>query len=219
MITYDGFGKKMCHLEGNNIFVSGVAYPISSIKQIKNYQSRMTFVVIAMLLGTAFVAYAGYMGIQEQVINNPDNTDRIVSAFFLLAGFLLFASLWWIVIKFGYRDCSNCRSFWIINGKGVYVEKNDEAVMEQKFREIGFNLLTTSKEETFFTSFKKTNKKKSTWLLLAAFIFFFGVIALGRGNYLNENVCIPLLLIGVVFLFTLRIYDLKKNYDNLKWKN
>ncbi|MFA5354921.1 MAG: hypothetical protein WC291_11885 [Thermodesulfovibrionales bacterium] len=218
MITHDGFRRKMCHLEEKNIFVSGLAYPISSVKQIKNHQSIMAFLVIVMLVGTAFVAYAGYMGIQEQVIKNPDNKDRIVTAFFLLFGFLLLASLWWLLVKFGYSDYSNCRSYWLINGKGVYVEQDDDVGIEQKFRGIGLSLQNDIKDETVPTLSEKTDRRKTTWLWLAALIFFFGVLVLGIGNYLKENIFMPLLLFGVAFIFALRFYDLKTNYDNLKWK-
>ena len=215
MITNDGFRKKKCYLEGDNILIDGESYPITNIKQTENYKSRMIFLIVIMLLMTAFVAYAGYMGLQDNIINNSDSSDRIVNVFFLLVAFGLFACLWRAVVN-GYKY-SNCRSLWIINGKGIYVEQNDDIEIEQIFREIGLRLRNTGNEEAEIDSFAKSNKKEAwLWLIMAG--FFFGVLALGLSNYLSENIFIPLLLFAIALVFILRLYSLKKDYDNLKWK-
>src|SRR3990170_1322543 len=182
MITHDGFWKKRCHLEGDNIFIDGESYSITSIKQTENYKSRMTFVIVIMLLMTVFVAYAGYMGIQYEVINNSDSKDRMVKAFFLLFTFGLVAFLWWAVVKFSYKDYSNCRSFWLVNGKGVYVEQNDNIGIEQILREISIKLRNTGNEELEIETFRKSSKKEKDWIWLAVTVFFVGVVALGLGN-------------------------------------
>ncbi|MDO9289229.1 MAG: hypothetical protein Q7T83_10605 [Thermodesulfovibrionales bacterium] len=217
MITHDGYSKKMCYLDGDNILIDGESYPITSIKQTEKYRSRMTFVFVLVLLMTAFVAYGGYKGIQQDIINNNDATDRLVKAAFWLFIFSLPIPLWWAVVKFGYKDCSTCRSFWILNGKGVYVEQNDDIGIEQNFREIELKLSHTGTEEIKAGSASKSNNKEK-WLSLVVWGFFFCVVALSLSNYLKENIFVPLLLFAVALIFILRFYSLKKDYDNLKWK-
>ena len=216
MITHDGFRKKQCFIEEDNIIVDGKSYPLASIKESVNYKARMTFVFLLMLFTTPFFAYYGYIGIQQDIINNTDSTDRIVKVAFYLFAFSLPILLWWAVVKFGYKDCSTCRSFWIINGKGVYIEQNDDIGVEQHFREIGLKLRHAGDEENKTRSFAESIKKE--WLWLVVYGFFLGVVAFSLSNYLKESIFIPLLLFAVALIFILRFYSLKKEYDNLKWK-
>ena len=142
----------------------------------------------------------------------------MVKALFWFLIFGLVASLWWVVVKYGYKDCSNCRSFWIINGKGVYIEQNDDVGIEQQFKEIGLKLRNYESGATNTASLVKPNDRVKGWFVLVVSGFFFGVLALGMSNYIGENIFIPLLLFAVALVFLLRFYSLTKYYDNLKWK-
>ena len=52
MITNNGFRKKQCQLDGNNIVFDGEFYTINSIKETPSYKGRMIFVYFLMAILT-----------------------------------------------------------------------------------------------------------------------------------------------------------------------
>lgn len=222
MITHNGFREKKCFVQENNIVIDGETYAINSIKETENFKSKMNFILLVMLLYTIFMVYVIYMGFQEQVISNPDSTDRLVKAGFLLLAFSLFMSLWGVVIKYGLIICSNCRSFWLVNGKGLYVEKNDDYNTESRLKEIKLKLphSTNRSVNPIESKSAKTMIAKIEGILwLLSIVSFFGLVYLVLTNRIKEELIIPLLIIVVASILILRFWQIKKDYlDKLKWK-
>ncbi len=221
MFTYNVFRKKKCFLEGNNVIIDGDNYIIQNVKETENYKSRMYFVVLVLLIVTPFIMYVSYMGLKEDIINNHDFTDKTIKSVILLFVLSSITVLWWVVIKFGFIDCSNCRSFWLVNGKGLYIEKNDDFNIEAKLREVKQTI------EHSQNKLNDTTRKKSkmniveqitsiSWIAVAA--FFYGLLYLGLKGYIKEDLFIPLLLFFVAIIFLLRFYQLKEELNNLRWK-
>lgn len=205
MITHDGFSKRRCYLEGDCILVDELSYPIETIVKAEKYKSITTLVVVMMLILTVFLAYAGYMGFQQEILKNADSKDRIVQAALMLIIFSIFAGLWWGVLRY---SCFNSRSFWIVNGKGIYVEQNDDIEIEQRFRdiEIKLNNAYTSRPESHVTS--KIDKKSLLTVIVVVIFLIAGFVTRSTS----------LIILSVSLIFILRLYSLKKDFDELKWK-
>lgn len=174
-----------------------------------------------MIIFTLFFSYTGSMAYQEQIVNNPDLIGKIINSAILLFGLIAGFILWWIIIKVGFINCSNCRNCWTVNSnKGIYVEKDDDLNVEAKLKEIKFKLLNSS--PTFNDSGDKTKNnitnemKIIVWFSVA--LTFAMILYLGFKGYIKESIFVPLVLFVAAIIIVLRFWQLKEEFNNLKWK-
>ena len=116
------------------------------------------------------------------------------------------------------NDYFTARSFWTINDKWVYIEQNDDIGLEQKLREISLNYSHRADNNTRSQLSTSRKDKIEGALWLATIIFFVVIVFLNVKGYISEKVGIPLLVIAGIAVIALRFYDLKEDYDKLKWK-
>jgi hypothetical protein len=222
MITFNGFRKKKCILEGNHVVIDGDSHFIKSIEEANNYKMKAYFLLGIMVILTLIIVGSVYMGFQEQVIRNPNSKDGLVKVGFLLFNLALLLSLWVAIIKYCLIFSYSCRSFWLINGKGVYIENNDDLNSETNLREIKAKIACNSNEtieSDEINTTKSTIRKIVDILWLIVIVILFSLVYLGNKGYIKDAMLIPLIISDVILIFILRIYDIKTEYyDRSVWK-
>src|SRR3990172_9366682 len=126
MIASDLFRKKKCFLKDDHLIIDGKKFLINSLKEIPVYKIRRSSLLISIGLAFGFfpTLYILYPDIKDSIFNNPDRFDQIWSIAMFSFVLVVMAFLWWFLIK-SILDTANYRSWWIVNGKGLYTEKDD----------------------------------------------------------------------------------------------
>ena len=197
------------------MIIEGKTFLINSLEEIPAYKIRLSSLLsfIWLVFSIPIIVLLLYMLYKESIVNNPDRFDQIWSTatFFLTSIIMVFG--WWIVIKVVILDASKYRSWWVINGKGLYAEKDDDPDLEFKLKElkerlaVNSSLISNPKKNWFDLN----TPAKLTALICFSLLLIFSINILERYN--------TFLVISIVFFSVLfGILAIKHDIDKLRWK-
>ncbi len=193
MMTHDGFSKRRCRLEGNNIVIDAEFYPISSMRESPTHKRGVLIFSLVLSMLTIYLAFKCPILI------------------------VMIVPVWWGLLRLYLKAYLRGRTFWWINEKLVFTEQTDPMGIEEQIRKIALLYSRRAKETATHMPVGKEEKIKD-FVELVWLIYFCSVLALGFSHLVDADFCANLWFPAIILFPFIRAWSFKLDYDRLKWK-